>query len=94
MIACAPTLEIGPWPKCAGTWCCSSANAIGNIGGFVGPFAIGWIRDATGSFTWGLIVVAAGILLTGVIALIVGHDARAEYGDDALRQPAPGLDGA
>jgi MFS transporter, ACS family, tartrate transporter len=69
-------------------------NAIGNIGGFVGPFAMGWIRDATGSFTWGLMVVAAGILLTGVSALLVGHDARAEYGDDALGQPAPRLDGA
>lgn len=53
-------------------------NAIGNIGGFVGPFAMGWIRDATGSFTWGLIVVAAGILLTGVIAVLVGSDARLE----------------
>ncbi len=69
-------------------------NAIGNIGGFVGPFAVGWIRDATGSFTWGLIVVAAGILLTGVVALLVGHDARAEYGDDASRQPAPRPDSA
>jgi MFS transporter, ACS family, tartrate transporter len=69
-------------------------NAIGNIGGFVGPFAIGWIREATGSFTWGLVVVAAGILLTGVIAVLIGHDARAEYGDDALGQPAPPLDGA
>jgi MFS transporter, ACS family, tartrate transporter len=69
-------------------------NAIGNIGGFVGPFAIGRIRDATGSFTLGLLVVAAGILLTGVIALVVGHDARTEYGDDASGQPAPHPDGA
>ncbi len=35
-------------------------NAVGNIGGFVGPFAIGWIKDATGDFTYGLLALAAG----------------------------------
>jgi MFS transporter, ACS family, tartrate transporter len=47
-------------------------NSIGNIGGFVGPFVIGWIKDVTGSFTWGLIAAAAGVLLTGVVALVIG----------------------
>ena len=47
-------------------------NSIGNIGGFVGPFVIGWIKDTTGSFTWGLIAVAGGVLLTGVVALVIG----------------------
>ena len=88
------TLPAGVLRGAAAAGAIALINAIGNIGGFVGPFAIGWIRDATGSFTWGLIVVAGGILLTGVIALLVGHDVRAEYGDDALRQPAPRPDGA
>ena len=26
-------------------------NSIGNLGGFVGPYAIGWIKDATGETT-------------------------------------------
>jgi ACS family tartrate transporter-like MFS transporter len=51
-------------------------NSIGNIGGFVGPFVIGWIRQATGSFTWGLIVVAGGVLLTGILALLIGDRER------------------
>jgi ACS family tartrate transporter-like MFS transporter len=55
-------------------------NAVGNIGGFAGPYAVGWIKDATGSFTWGLVLVASGVLLTGVIALLLGHDAGAEHG--------------
>jgi ACS family tartrate transporter-like MFS transporter len=33
-------------------------NSIGAIGGFVGPFAMGWLKDATGSFTTGLIGLA------------------------------------
>ena len=56
-------------------------NALGNMGGFFGPFMIGWIKDATGSFTWGLYAAAVGVLLTGIIALLIGHDARAEHGD-------------
>ncbi len=48
-------------------------NAIGNVGGFAGPFVIGWIKDATGSFTWGLLAVAGGVLLTGMVALMIGH---------------------
>jgi MFS transporter, ACS family, tartrate transporter len=42
-------------------------NAVGNLGGFVGPFLIGWIKSATGSFTYGLLAVAGGLLLTGIV---------------------------
>ena len=49
-------------------------NAIGNVGGFAGPFVIGWIKESTGSFTWGLLAVAGGVLMTGIIALMIGHD--------------------
>jgi MFS transporter, ACS family, tartrate transporter len=58
-------------------------NSLGNIGGFAGPFLIGWIRDATGSFTWGLLAAAGGVLMTGIIALRLGHDAAAERGEPA-----------
>jgi ACS family tartrate transporter-like MFS transporter len=51
-------------------------NSIGNVGGFVGPFVMGWIKTATGSYTWGLIVVAAGVLLTGILALLIGDRER------------------
>jgi ACS family tartrate transporter-like MFS transporter len=53
-------------------------NAVGNIGGFAGPFVIGWIKDSTGSFTYGLLVVASGVLATGIITWLLGHDAAAE----------------
>jgi ACS family tartrate transporter-like MFS transporter len=63
-------------------------NALGNVGGFAGPFMIGWIKDATGSFTWGLLAAAGSVLLTGIIAVLIGHDAGAEHGDHVA---APGL---
>jgi MFS family permease len=45
-------------------------NSIGNLGGFVGPYAMGYIREATGSFNGGLLflvgclIAAAGLLVT------------------------------
>jgi MFS transporter, ACS family, tartrate transporter len=44
-------------------------NSIGNLGGFVGPYLIGRVRDVTGGFTGSLLTVAA--LLVGSAALAV-----------------------
>ena len=33
-------------------------NSIGNLSGFFAPFAMGWVKDATGSFTRGLLLAA------------------------------------
>ena len=63
-------------------------NAVGNIGSFAGPYAVGWIKQATGSFSWGLIVAAGGVLLSGLIAVLVGHDAAAEHGEIHARGTA------
>ena len=43
-------------------------NSIGNLGGYVGPFIVGWIKDSTGSFESGLYFLAACALLSGIIA--------------------------
>ena len=44
-------------------------NSIGNVGGFVGPYLMGWIRDATGGYTAGLLTLAAILVLGAVIVL-------------------------
>lgn len=44
-------------------------NSIGNVGGFVGPYIIGYVKQTTGSFTSGLMVLAATLLIAGFIAL-------------------------
>jgi ACS family tartrate transporter-like MFS transporter len=63
-------------------------NSLGNIGGFAGPFLIGWIKQATGSFTGGLLAVAGGVLMSGIIALLIGHDSAAEHGSAAVGDAA------
>jgi ACS family tartrate transporter-like MFS transporter len=44
-------------------------NSLGNLGGFIGPYLIGRLRDATGDFTGSLLIVAG--LLVGSAALAV-----------------------
>ncbi len=45
-------------------------NAVGNLGGFAGPFAIGVIRDRTGSFELSLVPMIAFAVISGVLALV------------------------
>jgi ACS family tartrate transporter-like MFS transporter len=63
-------------------------NALGNLGGFFGPYVFGLIKDATGgSFTFGLIALALGPIMSGTIVLMLGHDRRLEH--IPARQTAP-----
>jgi MFS transporter, ACS family, tartrate transporter len=52
-------------------------NSVGSIGGFVGPFVIGWVRDVTGSFTVALLLMAGVLTATAFVVLVVGHLMRA-----------------
>lgn len=53
-------------------------NSIGNLAGFAGPFAMGWIKDQTGSYASGLLLLAAlGIVAMGIL-LMIGQDEAAE----------------
>ncbi|WP_028709174.1 MFS transporter [Propionicicella superfundia] len=46
-------------------------NALGNLGGFVGPYAVGWMRDATGSDLIGYLFLA-GILVLSALLTVIG----------------------
>jgi MFS transporter, ACS family, tartrate transporter len=49
-------------------------NSIGNLAGFAGPFAMGWMKDHTGSYTGGLLLLAGlGIIAMGIV-LSLRHD--------------------
>jgi D-galactonate transporter len=49
-------------------------NSIGNLAGFAGPFAMGWIKDHTGSYTGGLLLLAGlGVIAMGIV-LSLRHD--------------------
>jgi MFS transporter, ACS family, tartrate transporter len=45
-------------------------NSVGNVGGFTGPFLVGWIKDSTGNFDSGLYALAGCMLLAAVITAV------------------------
>ena len=48
-------------------------NSIGNVGGFVGPYIIGYTKQTTQSFTSGMLVLAGTLLIAGFLALRVNE---------------------
>lgn len=53
-------------------------NAVGNLGGFAAPNVLSPLKDLTGSFTPGLLIMALTMAVGGVLALCVRHDRAAE----------------
>lgn len=51
-------------------------NSIGTLGGFVGPWVVGWLKGATGSFAAGLAGMAAFLLLSTLLTALLGHLAK------------------
>ncbi len=53
-------------------------NSIGNLAGFAGPYAMGWIKDATGSYTGGLLSLSMVCVISAIVVALLGHDASLE----------------
>ncbi len=69
----------GPFWALPGRFLASSAsagaialiNTIGSLGGFVGPYAVGLVKNATGSFAGGLLMLALLLLMGGIATLLL-----------------------
>ena len=48
-------------------------NSIGNLSGFVAPYAVGAIKDWTGSFTGGLLLIACAGIVGMITVLRLSH---------------------
>jgi ACS family tartrate transporter-like MFS transporter len=48
-------------------------NAMGAVGGFIGPFAVGYLKDASGNFESGLFLLAGILLIGSVLTLFLRH---------------------
>jgi MFS transporter, ACS family, tartrate transporter len=48
-------------------------NSIGNLAGFVGPYLVGLIKDATGEFSYALLALAAGPLVSAALVMRLGR---------------------
>lgn len=64
------------------------ANSFGNLGGFIGPYLSGWIRDTTGSFELGLALFGVPVLLGGLLTFVTIRMARPPSDDARARTDA------
>ncbi len=53
-------------------------NAIGNLSGYFGPAATGKLKDMTGSYDAGFLLMAALALIAVVVVLVLSHDRQLE----------------
>src|ERR1700754_3331425 len=51
----------------------------GNLAGFGGPYLIGWVKEATGQTSTGLLVLAVLPLLAAILIFIGGHETKHEF---------------
>jgi len=49
-------------------------NSLGNLAGFVGPYVMGWIKDLTGSYTGGLLLLALASVIAMIIVLMFKYE--------------------
>ena len=64
------------WPDDLAAAGIAAINSIGNLGGFTGPYLIGWAKEATGSFTLGLMLSAATLLAAVLFTLSLRRASR------------------
>src|ERR1035437_7551309 len=79
-----PTMFLSGSAAAAGI---ATINSIGNLGGFVGPAMIGWIKDLTGSFQGGLFFVAALLVLSAILTLVLARSQRTSAASAANALP-------
>lgn len=54
----------------------ASINAFGNLGGFIGPYAVGWAKQETGNYAGGMMILAGFLLAAAVLVLAMGRFKR------------------
>ncbi len=57
-------------------------NSCGNIGGWVGPNMMAWVKTTTGSFDLGYYIMGAFMLLSGLLVLTIKYKLNGEVKED------------
>jgi ACS family tartrate transporter-like MFS transporter len=86
-----PPIFLGGTAAAAGI---AMINAIGNLGGAVGPTVMGWLRESTGAYTGGLLVLVAALVVEAILVMSLRLPARAAARMPGEIELAPGRDGA
>lgn len=52
-------------------------NSLGNLGGFVGPYVTGLVKQTTGSFAWAMVYLALSLTVAGLLILTLRRQSPA-----------------
>lgn len=63
-------------------------NALGNLGGFLGPFLVGYFNTTTGSNLTGLSILCVSLVLSGVMVLIFRQSSSSARAQSLSTVPA------
>ena len=63
-----PPMVLGGTAAAAGI---AFINSVGNLGGFVGPTVMGWLRGASGNYSSGLLVLAFALVLEATLVMLL-----------------------
>ncbi len=58
-------------------------NTMGSLGGFVGPYAVGLVREATGGFAGGMLFLSGLLVMAGIVTLLLRRSSLLRDADDA-----------
>jgi ACS family tartrate transporter-like MFS transporter len=62
----------------------AAINSLGNLSGFAGPFAMGYLKDLTGNFTVGLLLLAGCAVVGAAVVMSLRIDVRREQASGAV----------
>ncbi|MFJ7161971.1 MFS transporter [Bacillus safensis] len=68
-----PTMILSPATVAVGI---AVINSIGSLGGFVGPYAVGWLKDATRKMQAGLIFLSMILIIAFLLVLAMKFEQR------------------
>jgi ACS family tartrate transporter-like MFS transporter len=54
-------------------------NAVGNLGGVFGPYAVGWALEATGSYAGGMAILSASMAVAAALVVALGRFRRLAF---------------
>lgn len=73
--------------EAAAAGCIGLINSVGNLGGFVGPYVLGYVEKLTGSFQGGIYFLCVSMSVSATIILMLGLGRR-----DVDKPGSPALD--
>ena len=95
IFACTPLFWTIPAQFLTGTAAATGIaviNSIGNLGGFFGPTAVGMVKDATGDFRYGLLLLGVSVLIGGIMCFYMNNRYQGKVNFDKDHEDASKLD--